>query len=353
MWAEDKPAHAPPPTYRSAIAYDSKNDRWVLHGGYIGRETNHNQTWAYKNGDWTKLEEGSTKAIYGHSIIDTPEGLVMFGGIEILPNKRESAILNEFRILKEDTSGSRWETFVPETQNNQNQRIPALQGIGAVYDPNTESVWILGGASLLANRWLLSDTTYQLYLPGKYSKDKGWYLRGVGYQGRTNYHEVVQPLAFMQPGDKKIYLYGGAGYDRGGGIGVFSNELWVIKQTETNIEVSAGTWPKADYAGRIHGAFDPGRNQLVLHSGRATFFFGPDWQESVIYDVKSGAWAKVASTNYPPTVVGPTIATNPKTGEFLRFGGASYNWNTKEWEYSHQTWRCSPVYTLRLPVMRK
>lgn len=353
MWAEDKPAHAPPPTYRSAIAYDSKNDRWVLHGGYIGRETNHNQTWVYKNGDWTKIEEGSTKAVYGHSIIDTPAGLVMFGGVEILPNKKESAISNEFRILKEDATGVRWEKFVPETPYN--KPIPSLQGIGSVYDPGTESIWILGGADLSHDKtsWILSNTTFQLYLPGKYSKEKDWYLRGIGYQGQTNYYAVVQPLVFMQPGDEKIYLYGGIGYDRGGGVGIFSNELWTIKPVETNIEVTAGNWPKADYAGEMHGGFDASRNQMVLHSGRATFFFGPDWQESVVYDVKNSTWAQVASINYPPTVVGPTVAMNPKTREFLRFGGASYNSNTKEWEYSHQTWRCSPVYTLRFPIMYK
>lgn len=340
IWRKENPTNMPPAAYRSAMAWDEKNQCYILHGGYTGISS-HNETWSYQNGDWKKIEQGSTPPLHGHKIVDTPYGLVMFGGVK--PTTSNQYVdSNEFFCF----TGTTWEKLIPETSGI---KIPGLQGMGMVYNPELKSIWIMGGAS--GSDVFLSDVTFELMLPGVWSTESGWYFRGVGNQGNLNINRIFEPLAFTLPSNPEIYLYGGCGYDQGGGVGVFSNSLWQIKTIATAIEVSKANWPLVDFAGAIRGGFDNKHNQLLLHSGRQTYFFGSDYKQSVVFEKANNSWAKISSVLNPPATEKPATALNPNNSELLCFGGAS--WDGSKWIFSNDTWRCNYNYKIYLPTLQK
>lgn len=339
-WKKENPTNMPPAAYRSAMAWDEKNQCYILHGGYTGT-TSHNETWSYKNGDWTKIEQGSTPALHGHKIVDTPQGLIMFGGVKpVSPGQYTDS--NEFFRF----TGTSWEKIVPDSFG---AKIPGLQGMGMVYSQEHKSIWIMGGAS--GPDVSLSDATFELLLPGVWSPNSEWVFQGKGYQGSLNINQIFEPLAFTLPDNPDIFLYGGCGYDQGGGVGVYSNKLWDIKGVNTGIQVSNADWPLTDFAGAVRGGFDIKRNQLLLHSGRQTNFFGSNYQQSVVFEKTNNSWARIISPINPPTVEKPASAINPNNSELLRFGGSI--WNGSKWVFSNETWRCNFMYKSFIPISKK
>ena len=79
VWRKENPQSHPPGSYRSALTYSEQRKSYILHGGWTG-EKNHSQTWEYKNSSWRMLDEGSTPKLHGHKMVDTPEGIVLYGG---------------------------------------------------------------------------------------------------------------------------------------------------------------------------------------------------------------------------------------------------------------------------------
>ncbi|MCL4366773.1 hypothetical protein M1563_01245 [Patescibacteria group bacterium] len=343
FWRQVETPCAPPPAYRSACCFSQERGSFILHGGYA-YGANHSQTWEFKENHWQQLEEGSTLSLHGHKMVETPLGLLIYGGV-ILQPKGDFDISDKFYLF--DNKTNHWQEIIPDCYYPQDK--PALQGIGMTYHPETKSVWIFGGA--FGKDVTLGNNTYCLLLPNNYYS-KNWYILGRGYSNGETYRAVFEPLAYVKPEDQNIYLYGGEGYDRGDGSGIYSNELWQIHLDETNIISTLSSNPRVDYAGAVRGGYDIKRRQLVLHSGEPTFILYPPYNESVEYDEDSQMWLKIASAANPQAMGRPAAAMNSLTGEVMRFGGSYYDQNhTAQW--SNQTWICSPSYKTRLPLVNR
>jgi hypothetical protein len=262
------------------------------------------------------------------------------GGVKSLEDG-SFATSSEIYLLKNDSQV--WEKIEPEV-STAGGKVPQLQGQGMIYNPETKSIWIMAGG--FGSPVQLADVTYELSLPGVVSEN--WYFNGRGCR-EDNYYPVFEPLAFVLPGDKSVYLYGGIGKDRGGGEGVYSTDLWKISQDNTNIVVEKANWPLVDYGGGVRGGFDIEQNQLVLHAGHPTFFLGYPYQETVEYDKTKNEWFKLSSLD-PKVVDKPAVAMNLKTGEMLRFGGSYYDENHSA-VWSDETWVCKPIHKTSLPIV--
>lgn len=336
----------PPPSQRSALTYCQKRDSFILHGGY-GYDANHNETWEFKNKQWSLIEKGSTPSLHGHKIVETPEGLVMFGGVKLLSGGSYETS-NKFYLFSETKNC--WQELSPSMETSEGG-VDGLQGMGMVYNNETRSVWILAGG--FGNPVQLSDGIHELFLPGVWNKnDPNWFYRGMGTETTKNYHPVFEPLAFTYPGDNSAYLYGGIGGDRGGGVGIYSNELWRIYPSNTNVIVNQEAIPFVDYGGSVKGGYDLKSKQLILHAGRPLFYFAYPYSESVEYDKETNSWYKVASPENPPVRGEPAVAMNFSTGELLCFGGSYYDQNGQA-QWSTETWICRPIYKIHLPFVQK
>ncbi|MCH8977729.1 MAG: hypothetical protein IH945_00600 [Armatimonadetes bacterium] len=67
-WRSLDPEHRPPSQDHVKIAYDPVSKRTILFTGATGRSTANVGTWAFENGDWTKLDTGVSPTA-GHASI--------------------------------------------------------------------------------------------------------------------------------------------------------------------------------------------------------------------------------------------------------------------------------------------
>lgn len=336
-WSKVETSIKPPGTSRSAMCWSDKLGGFLLHGGW-SYDTNHDETWVFKNNQWSKLEKGSAPSLHGHKMTETPLGVVMFGGLIKQPNGTYETsdrffLYNENKNMWEKLS-FKWESARPS---------PQLQAMGMVYNPETKSVWLMGGGS--GEPVQASDVTYELFLPGAWDVND-WHLRGMGYQGYFNYRQVFEPLAYCIPEDPATYLYGGLGPDGLGNV-LPSTKSYKITNVETGIQVEYSGLPQIDYGGTLRGGYDPKKQELILHSGESTNFFQPPYQETI--EIKKGdtAWYKIKSPLNPPVYDKPAVAINP-AGEILRFGGSFYDRNSQP-QFSDETWLLKPIFRTYLP----
>lgn len=337
-WNKIETSLKPPETYRSAMSWSDKLGGFLLHGGW-GNNNNHNETWIFKDNQWSNLEKGSAPSLHGHKMTETPLGVVMFGGVIKQPNGTYDTS-DQFFLYNQDKNiweklSFKWESI---------HSSPRLQGMGMVYNPETKSVWIMGGGS--GSPVQTSDSTFELFIPGA-SDANDWYLKGMGYLGSFNYPQVFEPLAYCVPGDSATYLYGGLGPDGQGNV-LASTKSFKITNVETNIQVAYSNLPLIDYGGTLRGGYDRRKQELVLNSGRSANFFQPPYQETMEIG-KDHMWYKIKSPLNPPVYDKPAVAIS-STGEMIRFGGNYYD-SKGQPQFSDETWLCKPISRVYLPLI--
>lgn len=341
-WYKIETTLKPPRSYRSAICWSEGLNGFLMHGGF-SYDANHNETWLFRENKWSKLEQGSTPFLHGHKIVDTPLGVIMFGGVIKLPNGTYGTS-NQFFIYNENQIT--WENLTPKWESA--RPVPSLQAMGMVYNPKTRSVWIMGGG--VGNPVEVSDVTYELFLPGAWDSIDDWYLRGMGYRGYFNYLPIFEPLAYCIPDDQATYLYGGLGPDGLGNV-LPSTKSYRIINIDHDIQIEPSGLTEVDYGGTLRGGYDQKRQELILHSGAPMNFWMPPYRETIEFKMTDLSWYRIKSPTNPPVYDKPAVAINT-AGEMLRFGGSYYNLNHQP-QFSNETWLLKPIYRAYLPLTQK
>lgn len=350
QWSEDHPKKSPPAGYRQAIAYDPNKDRFVMHGGW-GENGQNSQTWVYQNGQWEKLEEGSTPCLHGHKMVDTPFGLMMYGGVKVKPDDSWN-VSDGFYVLREIPPYPRWQKIKLESTDGSS--LPAIQGMGMVYHPDKNVILLLGGSILLDElkdppTMAFLNTVYAVYPASTGSVYEDWHLAELTCLDQ-HFEPVFEPLAFSLRGDEAVYLYGGLVWLGDERSGAYSTKLWEIRLEEKgSVRVARAGWPEIDYAGIVRGGSSFAG--LLLWGGRPALdiLAGP-YPNSVMF--KSGIWKTVSSLLNPPQVDKPAVAVDPKTGKTLFFGGISWDKEKAQWKYWQQTWTGEQRFQELLPLLK-
>lgn len=131
-WRSLDPEHRPPSQDHVKIAYDPVSKRTILFIGATGRSLAGVGTWAFENGDWTKLETGaSPTAGHGSLLYDRKIGMLVLIGTD-----EGSGDMDTWTF---DGETNEWTMLSPS-------RSPALREHGGMaFDERSDSFLVAGG----------------------------------------------------------------------------------------------------------------------------------------------------------------------------------------------------------------
>ncbi|HEV2718960.1 MAG TPA: kelch repeat-containing protein [Thermoanaerobaculia bacterium] len=94
IWTQLFPLNTPTARYGHVMVYDAKRDRMVMFGGRTGNsKTDLNDTWVFKNGDWTQLDPPTSPParVLADAVYDPiRDRVVLFGGTTITSDSKTS-----------------------------------------------------------------------------------------------------------------------------------------------------------------------------------------------------------------------------------------------------------------------
>jgi hypothetical protein len=236
-WAKAQPPSSPPVRYHHAMAYDEKNNKTVLFGGYWVSP----ETWLYDARDnlWTRqYPQQSPPRLYGHSMVyDSTNGkIVLFGGRTYSGGWK---LKNDTWVY--DLNENTWTKMSPPVS-------PAVRYFqDMVYDPVNNRVVMFGGVagSAFRDTWLydVANDRWTEIFPAQ--RPSARYYHGMVYD-----HE-----------DHSTILYGGYPYDW---------DVWLL-------DISANTWLRQTYVERpplryVHDmAYDRDNRKVVMFGGYQSY----------------------------------------------------------------------------------
>jgi len=94
IWTQLFPLHNPPARFAHVMVYDSARDRIVVFGGRTGNSKQDlNDTWVFKNGDWTQIDTPTAPParLLADAVYDpVRDRVVLFGGLTITSDSKSS-----------------------------------------------------------------------------------------------------------------------------------------------------------------------------------------------------------------------------------------------------------------------
>lgn len=318
-----QPAGPPPRTAYSAIL-DTTTNSMVVFGGALPT-SNHNpkvdlnDVWRL-NGSltWTALSPTGTPPAgrYDHSAVydEANNRMIIFGGAE----GNASPCANDVWVLTNATGKTgtpAWLQLAPSGT------VPSPRGgIGAGYDPNTNSMIIYGGHNCFA------------VLPGEV-----WVLSDANGLGGTPVWTQLSP-AGGGPGGREIN--GGVAYDSannrlvvfgGASTSGDNNDVWVL--SNANGQGGTPTWTQLAPSGTLPAVrdsnstvYDPKYNRLTIFGGSSS---GGILQDAWVLTNANGlggtpVWTQLGPFSlYAEARYGHTGVYNPKTKKMTIYGGTA------------------------------
>jgi N-acetylneuraminic acid mutarotase len=214
------------PSRRSdpGAAYDAKNKKVIIFGGYGRDEQMWGDTWAFdtETRTWTQMNPATSPARrYGSMMVYDAytEKCLLFGGHLTAEDGQDLSYENE--IWAYDYTADSWE-MIPTTT-----KPPARYWTDVAYDPEGNKIILFGGSQGWGND--LGDTWI-------YScREKKW----------TQVSSTVSPPARSQPSmtydtqTKKTFMFGGADFVTSGSFNYF-NDTWALDRDNQWMEMKEG-----------------------------------------------------------------------------------------------------------------
>jgi len=222
------------PVWRNfaGVAYDSKRDKLVVHGGVQDRDSRMEETWEWDGKEWTQFNvqgpgyrEGAVMAY------DEARGkIILFGGAN-----------EKFEILGDTWAwdGAQWAQV---STTGPAPRFPSA----IVYDPAREKVLLFSGH-------FVNDNSYINFSDFWVWDGSSW--REIIVEGEKPNSRNIAHMVF-DPASEIVLLFGG-------GDGIFLGDMWSWDGAKWSQIVESGTPARSGFG----GAYDPVRNRLVVFGG--------------------------------------------------------------------------------------
>ncbi|MBI5360697.1 MAG: putative Ig domain-containing protein [Planctomycetes bacterium] len=200
-WTEVTPVDSPSERYAHGMAYDSKNNRIILFGGYDNDVSAFDETWSYDytQNTWTLLtttNPPSGRYYFGITYIDSTNEIYIFGGTD----ENDNDLVETWSF---DTSSNVWTNKSPSADPPVSMHegpIVYYKDAGQIILLNSAQTW---GYDLAGNTWVdLSPTPTT-----------------AGFSGHGMvYMSALKKTYTIQPGIDNWYEYYTTGYAASGSI---------------------------------------------------------------------------------------------------------------------------------------
>jgi hypothetical protein len=313
-WRQRITVHSPGPRSAHALVYDSNRSRILLFGGRFttpttALQTNYNDTWFFKNGDWTKIDTPNAppvRAAAGAAFDPIRDRMIVYGGFQISTDGKQTL------IPLHDT----WE-FDGTTWVQRPGEGPKISKPILTYDAAHNQVILLGLDEASATK---TDTLMYIYnsAAGTWTQTKPDGLPVCVNQAMTAFDESRN----------KVILSGGvcATSTSGDETYEWDGTKWTKLTVTTTLDRSFG--------GSM--TFDQTRQMLVQYGGTIAFGSVRNW----IIRFKDGDWkALTADTTSPTPRSLMAFWSEPHNGQLYMFGGRDEITDFQDfWSLGNSTW---------------
>jgi hypothetical protein len=310
-WACVQPGMPPYRTYH-AMAYDSKDDLFVVFGGDTGAQSTvprDARTWIYdaNTNAWTcNTSSPSPQARYSHSMAyDSIHGVVMMYGGHATPGSNE---LSDTWTC--DAKTNTW------TNQNPSSSPSGRESAAMAYDSDTGDFMLFSG---IMDNGMLSPETWSY---------------NVNTNTWTNMKPSFSPrqrsgASMVYDSQNKLMILFGGWTDIGGR----SNDTW-------SYDLSSNTWTnlqskKAPNLRYRQGMTYDQENGLVVLFGGGT----PDAaKDTWTYDPNANAWSKITPAVSPPPIKTPAMVYDSAMGLSFMWSGLASDTNMWSFNASSGSW---------------
>lgn len=306
LWTQLFPLHMPARRYGHVMVYDSARQRIVMFGGRTnGGKTDLNDTWAFKNGDWTQIDTPNSppgRLLAGGAYDPLRDRVVMFGGASISADLKT---VTPFHDMWE-FDGTTWTQVLSDG--------PAIDKPLMVWDAARAAMMMVGVDSNFATHQYYYDPAAR-----KWNETTGTRLPSCVNEGALTY----------QPTNGTVFFTGGA---CSGTNGIEDNEEWDGNQWNPKaVKVSVG---------RVYGqaqTFDVSRQEVLLFGGNPVTG-GLPRNELWSY---TGDWLPIGDPNLtPPARSLHVFRTDPINNAIWLYGGIDPNTSYADlWKFQYGKWQ--------------
>ncbi len=312
-WSQRFPAVHPEGRSAHSMVYDSKRGRVILFGGFTDPEVTtglpvfHNDTWAWQNGEWTKLEVGASPAARysaGMAYDSDRDVVVLFGGIGYAADNKT----NENLFDTWEFDGTSWHQL-GVTSSGPKVAKPIME-----YDPSRKQMLLVGVNESSAPVMYIQNPETSAWAAPSPAPEK---LPTCTNEGAMAYQSHVQKIAFLggicisdTPAADEVWEWNGSNW---------------VKVTTTTVDRATGT---AFY-------YDQLTSRITMFGGVT---FGTTTPRSTVQTYANGLWGFNLITYRPrPRSLAGMSTTDPTTGEIWLYGGLneySSGYNGDFWRYA-------------------
>jgi N-acetylneuraminic acid mutarotase len=254
-WTNVTPDKSPSRRSDPGAAYDAKNKKVILFGGYGRDDVKCEDTWAYDSASntWAKMNPAThPQARYGGVMVydSYTEKCLLFGGHMVQTTAPYNSLGYENEIWAYDYAADNWEK-IPTTT-----KPPARYWHELAYDPEGNRIILFGGSQGGGND--LSDTWI-------YScREAKW----------TQVSSTVSPSMRSQPSmaydmqTKRTFMFGGADFTASTTF-TYYNDIWVLDQNNQWKQAVAKEQPTTPVQPVEQPSGVPGFQSMVVAAGIA------------------------------------------------------------------------------------
>jgi len=309
-WTNMSPGNSPPATYYHAMAYDSKNNKTVMFGGYSsGQYTRETYAYDYGTNSWTLLSI-SSKPVQMDTVAmvyDSQSSLMVLVG----------ATAYYIYVYVFDYSTMKW------TQKS-TPGVQPRKGALLAYNSKVDRTILFGGEGY-------SDTW-------EYDVDGNKW---------TNKNPLSHPsmrkwssMAYDSQSDRVI-LFGGLDTVTSKNY----NDTWAYdynNNTWTNLTPAVSPPPRNGHA----LVYDSGNDLIIMYGG-----YGDSGalDDTWTYDYETNTWTRMNPVTKPPALYWHSMAYDSKVNRTILFGGYIKGARAETWAYECDTSPVPPVVVSTQP----
>ena len=306
IWTQLFPPTVPTARYGHIMVWDAARKRVVLFGGRTGNgKTDLNDTWIFKDGDWTQLNTPAAppaRVLAGAVYDPLRDRVVLFGGATISADAKTVTAFHDTWEL----DGTTWRQVLADG--------PAVDKPIMAWDAARANILMLGVDSALATH----QYNYDPSVPA-WKEKTGTRLPSCVNEGALSAQDTDQTVLFT------------GGVCSGVGASAVS-EAWDGNQWNP-VSVKSNV-------GRLYGqamTFDLARQQTLLFGGNPVIGGAPRNEMWTF----AGDWTQIIDPNLtPPARSLFVFRSDPATNAIWLFGGVDpYTTYADLWKYQYGKWQ--------------
>ena len=318
IWTQLFPLHVPTARYGHVMVWDSARNRIVMFGGRTGNaKSDLNDTWIYKDGDWTQLNPPTspTPRVLAGAVYDPlRDRVVLFGGATITADNKTVTPYHDTW----EFDGTTWRQVLADG--------PAVDKPLLAWDAARANILMLAVDSKIVTH----QYNYDPRVPA-WTEKTG-----------TRLPPCVNEGGLVGEDTKGTVFFTG-----GACAGVSSLEVseeWDGNQWNPVIGLKINV-------GRVYGpamAFDLSREQTLLFGGNPVIGGNP---RNEMWTFSAGAWNQIVDPNLiPPAREFHVFRSDPNTNAIWMFGGIDpYTTYADLWKYQFGKWQRAAVTNTPAP----